>query len=111
MGTNRRYYFLDAASTIATLTIKGGVLTSNGNYTITTVTISGGTYNSNHISGGNAITTLNINGGIVDTQNNNQTRTFATTNIATGGTLKSDNDDVTFTALNEPTGKFTLIAS
>jgi len=104
--------FLNAAATITLLTIKGGVITSNGDYLITTVTISGGTYNCNHIpSSGAAITTLNINGGIVDTQNNNQARTITTTNLAVGGTLKSDNDDVTFTTLNEPTGKFTLIAS
>lgn len=107
-------HFLQSAGTITTVEIDGGTVSSEGDYLITTVTVANaGLYNSNHInSGGNAITTMNINlNGELNTLGNSEPRTFGTLNISVGGTLSADKDILTVTTFEEPSGKYTLVAS
>lgn len=99
---------LEAAATITAVTVLGGILTTEGNYTITTLNQEGGTINCNHASGGSAITTANLNGGTIIATQSSEPRTWATVNIAKGATLKANSDILTITTLNEPSNEYSL---
>jgi len=97
---------LNAAATVPSVTLDGGTLTTEGDYTITALTVNAGTVNANHIkTGGNAITTATIEGGTLDGSRSGATRTWATVN-ANAGTLKGEG--VTITTLNPPSGLYSL---
>jgi len=104
-------HFLNAAATITLLDLKGGTITSEGDYIITTVNISQGSqFFANHIkTAGNAITTLNFVGAAtVDTRQNSEDKTFNAVNLTLDGVLKADPAFLTITTLSEPTGPYSL---
>lgn len=104
-------HFVNAAATIALLSIVGGRITTEGDYTVTLVEVSGSaTYFSNHVkTAGNAITTLTfLDDGTVDTLRNSETRTFDTVNLFKGATLSNDKTFLTINTINEPSGPYSL---
>lgn len=106
-------HFINAAATITLISIVGGTVTTEGDYTVTLVESSGGsTYFSNHVkTAGNAITTLTFLGdGTVDTRRNSETRTFDVVNLIEGATLSADKTFLTINTINEPSGPYSLVA-
>ena len=104
-------HFIEAAGTITKISILGGTLTTEGDFTITTVDIGeGATYFANHIkTAGNAITTLNFLGiSIVDTTRNSEARTFVTVNLFSEATLKADKSFLSVTNLLPPSGPYEI---
>lgn len=100
---------LNAAGTIASATVWGGVLTTEGDYTVTTGQTYGGTWNANHKkTAGNAFTTLNLDGGTVDGTGSKEARTWATVNARKGSTLVLDGTDVSITTFNDDTKTYRL---
>lgn len=103
--------FVEAAATVTTMDVDGGTLTLEGDYVVTNLNVNNGaTVNDQHIkSGGNAVTNLNINsGGSVSHNGSSQARTIAVCNIFKGGTLTTDDDVVTITSQNYPTGSYRM---
>lgn len=98
---------LNAASTVTTVNVAGGTLTTEGAFAITTVNVSGGTLDS-HSTG--TITTLNLTGGLVDFQGSTRARTVTAVNL-TAGTLRASGDVLSITTLNDPSGRYSLVAS
>lgn len=95
-----------SGTAVTTITENGGTLTLEGPMTVTTSDIKAGTFNPNNTNGvGDALVTLNIeNGAEVDARGNNENRDWTTVNIARGGSLSVDTDNVTIATLNLPTG-------
>ncbi len=103
---------LNAAATVAKVTVDGGTLTMEGDYVLTALDLNNGTVYDNHIkTAGNAITTANLNGGTLDLSQSMGARTLATVNLGLGATLTGDDDIVTITTLNEPDGPYTIAVS
>jgi len=103
---------LQSDATVTSIKLLGGNMTTEGDFTVTTFTTEGGVLNPNHIkSAANAITTLNINGGVVRGNQTSAPRTWATVNLKIGGTLIVDPNQVTMTALNDPTDEYTVAYS
>lgn len=104
---------LESAGTIETVDVRGGTLTTFGDYLITTLNISGGTVNSNNASSASppvSITTVNLNGGELNGQGFSESRTWSTVNLSDDGEFKADSW-VTVTTLNEPTNRYTISMS
>ena len=99
---------IQSSTTVTSIDVLQGQMTIEGNFTVTDLTIEDGILIPNHDSGGNAITTLNINGGFVDGTRTSELRTWATVNIAVGGSLKVNSDLVTMTTFNDPSGEYTM---
>lgn len=95
------------AATLTTLNMVGGALSIEGTHAITTINISGGTLSANSTG---TITTLNLTGGTIDFQESNRARTVTTANL-TKGTMKADGSVMTVTTINDPAGKYSLVAS
>jgi hypothetical protein len=106
--------FIEAAATITTIAADGGNLTLEGDYTVSALNVNdSATVFSNHIkTSANAITTLNINsGGSISFNGSSEPRTVSVCNLFKGGSLTTDDDIVTITTQNYPTGSYTLVAS
>ena len=102
---------LNSAATLTTAEINGGTLTIEGDYIITALNINGGTVTDNHVkTAGNAVTTCTITGGTLDLTKSSDDRTIATLN-PDGGTVIADDDYITITTLDDPSGKYTLSVS
>ena len=100
---------LQAAATVTTVTVVGGSLLTEGTAATTTMNAKGGTITSNSTG---TITTLNMDSGTVDFTQSNQARTVTTVSWTTSrGTLKADGAVLTVTTLNDPSGKYQLVAS
>lgn len=103
-GTN----VIQAAATVAGVTVEGGELSTEGDYTITTLEVTGGSVFANHIkTSGDAITTANLKGGTLSALRSNESRTWATVN-PDGGTLAADADVLTISTLNQPSDVYTM---
>jgi hypothetical protein len=88
--------------TLTTLNMRGGVLSTNGDFTITTLNMVDGTLTANHERiGGVAVTTANLDGGLVDLRNSSTARTWTTVNLGVDGSMSADTN-LTITTLNEP---------
>jgi hypothetical protein len=104
---------IDSTIGISTVTNDGGTLRTEGDFLIGTFVNGtelgrGGTSYLNHTkSGGDEVTVMTIRGGLVDGTQSQEPRTWATVN-PDGGTLKIDDDVVTITTLDTPTGRYTL---
>ena len=95
---------LEAANNPTTVTVEGGILTTEGDYGITTLNSYDGLCNMNHVrSSGDEVTTCNLDGGEVNAQGSTQAQTIATVNL-TRGRLRG-NSSLAITTLNEPTTK------
>lgn len=102
---------LKAAAGVTGITVNGGQLAIEGSgYAVGTLIVNGGTCYPNSLpTGGNAIGTVDLNGGIVDGTRSRAPRTWAAVNLkAPGSTLKADTTVLTITALNEPTGGYSV---
>lgn len=105
-------HFINAAGTVTNLTLRGGTITTEGDYTVTLVEISDGTrFFANHIkTAGNAISTLTMTGScIIDTTKNSVDRTFNTVFLEIGGQIKTNESFLTINNLNRPDDVSTLI--
>ena len=100
---------LQAAATVTTVDVIGGALLTEGSAATTTMNAKGGTITSNSTG---TITTLNMDSGVVDFLQSKQARTVTTVSWTTSrGTLKADGAVLTATTLNDPGGKYQLVAS
>lgn len=109
-GTN----FIEAATTITTVSCLGGTLKTEGDFTITTANVgdSGVLLTNNIKTAGVAITTLNIESlGEVDTLESSEARTFTTVNLSRDSVIKADRSILTITTLNEPSGAYEITVS
>ena len=91
---------LQAAATIATVTVDGGTLTVEGDFTVTLLEVTGGTVNANHIkTGGNAITTADLFGGTLTGTGSTKSRTWSAVTMRAGSSMIMDGAAVTVTTL------------
>ena len=103
---------LQSDATVTSIKLLGGNMTTEGDFTVITFTVEDGTCNPNHKkTAGNAITTFNLNGGTVRGNQTSEPRTWATVNMDVGGSLVVDPNQVTMTALNDPTDEYTVAYS
>jgi len=102
---------IQSTTTITSIDLIEGVLTTEGDFTATTINVEGGTLIPNHDATGVAITTLNINGGTVDATRTSELRTWTTVNLSVGGSIKVNSDIVTMTNFNDPSGEYTIQVS
>jgi len=102
---------IQSSTTITSIDIIDGVLTTEGSFTVTTLNIEDGTLYPNHDAAGVSITTLNINGGVVDATRTSELRTWTTVNLSVGGSIKVNSDIVTMTNFNDPSGEYTIQVS
>lgn len=87
-------------SLVPTLTVLGGSVRTEGDFTITTITQSGGEVVLNHKkSAGNAVTTYNLQGGVLDLTQSRAARTIAALALKRGASLRWELDTATITAL------------
>ncbi|MEE8306554.1 MAG: hypothetical protein V3R81_04770 [Gammaproteobacteria bacterium] len=94
--------------TITTMTVNGGVLTTNGDFTVTTLNVNGGTANVDHERiGGVAVTTANLNGGTTNVRGSSTARTWTTINLGVNCSFSGDSN-LTITTLNEPTDPYKI---
>ncbi len=92
---------LMAAATIATVTVDGGTLTTEGDFTITTLENAGGTILVNHIkTGGDAITSADLFGGLLDGDGSTQSRTWDAVTLRDGASMNADGATITITTLS-----------
>lgn len=97
--------------TVTTMTVNGGVLTTNGDFTVTTLNVNGGTVNTNHERiGGVAVTTANLNDGTTNVRGSATARTWTTVNLGVGASFSGDSN-LTITTLNEPTDPYKIDVS
>jgi hypothetical protein len=102
---------IQSTTTITSIDLIDGTLTTEGDFTVTTFNIEDGTYIPNHDAAGVAITTLNINGGFVDATRTSELRTWTNVNLKPGGSIKVNSDIVTMTNFNDPAGEYTIQVS
>lgn len=103
--------FIESAATIALIDCYGGTLNLEGDYTVTECNVGDtGVVNGNNIkTAGDAITTLNmLNGGQMNTLGSAEPRTYNVVNLNKGSRITTDSSIVTMTAINPPSGSFTL---
>lgn len=95
---------LQAAATIGTVNVYGGILETEGDFTITAFNMAAGTYYGSHFkTAGNFITTLNALGGQIDLTDSPRARTINSLVLSRGVTFKYDPNVITLTAVTFPT--------
>lgn len=100
---------LQAAATVTSVTLEGGVLNVEGTMAVTTVTVNGGTC---YLNTSGTVTTLNLQGGRVDTTLNGAARTITTLVLQpTDGVFVGNGDVVTITGITEPTDPYVMTMS
>jgi hypothetical protein len=92
-----------------TITVNGGELTTEGEFTLTTATVRGGIYYPNHApNAGVAITTAQVPGGTIDGTQSAAGRTWTTVTPSRGGRVIYDDTHVTITNLTTVNGPKTI---
>jgi hypothetical protein len=97
---------LHPAATVATVTVNGGTLTTEGDFILSALAVNAGTVYANHIRTGSgaAITAATLNGAtaVLDGQKSPRARTWTAVTLDKG-TIKAEVGIVTITTLAMPT--------
>ena len=95
---------INTENDITAITMRGGSLTTDGDFSATTFNqVGGSTIQRHKKTSGNAIGTLNLKGGVMDCLQDREARTFNSV-VLGGGQLDVDPDIVTLTAVSLESG-------